>query len=407
MKQFFLFLLSVGLLFVACKDDDPAPSTSDGKAFRTVIMYMSAENNLSALADPDTSEMVKGTKTLAENCNFIVFLDKAENAVPSLWKFEGGKRILLKEYEADFLNCDPEKMYEIISGVISDYPAQSYALALWGHASGWCIENDSVETTRDNSPRRAYGRDTGNNSRNPNNVGKWINIPTMAKMLKRLNTKFDFIFCDCCNMANAETAYELRDVTDYLVGSPAEIPGYGAPYDLIMQSFFNSNVLSGCQEIVDTYHKDYDGHLPLSIIKMSEMSQLANATRVILQTIEPTADKLLDLNGLMYYDGSRSLNLRCLYDMNDFLLQNAPADEYAQWKQSLDRAVIYKKNAPYWQSNGHVEFTNFTSTDEKYGGISMHVPRKSYDNFSYSKNFNPAYSKMQWYWVVNWDSYGW
>ena len=41
-------------------------------------------------------------------------------------------------------------------------------------------------------------------------------------------------------MMTAEVGYELRDVTSYLIGSPSEIPGYGAPYDVIIPQLFKN-----------------------------------------------------------------------------------------------------------------------------------------------------------------------
>ena len=80
-----------------------------------------------------------------------------------------------------------------------------------------------------------------------------MNITQMAKALEGL-TPFKYIFVDCCNMVSAETGYELRNATEYLIGSPAEIPGWGAPYDKIMPSLFKngSDMYRG---IVDAYWK--------------------------------------------------------------------------------------------------------------------------------------------------------
>ena len=49
-----------------------------------------------------------------------------------------------------------------------------------------------------------------------------MNITQMARAMKGL-PKLDYIFADCCNMMCAEVAYELKDATRYLIGSPAEI----------------------------------------------------------------------------------------------------------------------------------------------------------------------------------------
>ena len=43
---------------------------------------------------------------------------------------------------------------------------------------------------------------------------------------------------NCCNFMCLEVLYELRNVTDYIIGSPAEIPDQGAPYDEIVPDMF-------------------------------------------------------------------------------------------------------------------------------------------------------------------------
>ena len=413
----FLILISTVLLFISCGNDEPDTPPTPKQANRTVIVYMSAENNLSYYAAKDTVEMLLGSKTLSQDNNLIVFIDRAKESgmstgqeLPSIKKIEGGKSTLVKQYAEDFISTDPEKMTEVLELIAKDFPAKSYGLVLWSHATGWCIENDSVAVAQNSNLRRAYGRDTGDNTTNANNVGKWINIPTLAKVLEHLSFRFDYIFCDCCNMSNAETAYELRKTTDYLIASPAEIPGHGAPYDKIMSYLFG-NGTQAYQGIVDCYADEFNSEIPLAVIQMNQMEELANATRVILSTLEPTDDKDFKLYknaaGLMYYDGDRAVTLCSLYDMNDFLLQNATEDNYRQWKQAYDRAVIYKRYAAKWMTNGHVNFNLFTPSEAKFGGMSMYIPQTFYDYYSYSKTYNADYNKMQWYWATGWNNYGW
>ena len=405
MKQF-LILISAILVFASCNKSEDKPVSTQVK--RTVIVYMSAENNLSSFADMDTTEMIAGSKNIGSDYNFLAFLDKATRSEsPSIWKYQDGKKELVKQFDADFYNSDPEKMYEILEWVKQNYPAKSYGLVLWGHASGWEIESDTVAVAENSPLRRAYGRDTGDNSNSQDNIGKWINIPTLAMVLNHLSFRFDYIFCDCCNMSNAETAYELRKSTDYLIASPAEIPGKGAPYNKITPYLFDTSGTTAYKNLIETYADDYSSRVPLALIKMNEMENLANATRVILETLAPTAEAELNLSGLMYYDGSIMYRLRVLYDMNDFLLQNASDNEYTQWKQALDRTVIYKRIASTWTTAGHVNFNDFTASEEKYGGMSMYIPRTFYDNYSYSKNYNSTYHQMQWYHAVSWNNYGW
>ena len=411
MKYLLTFFIAALCLTACNKDDEPNNDPDDPTTdSRTVIIYMSGENDLSYYADRDTAEVVRGSVDLKKNQHIIAFIDKAENIAPSIWEFKGGKREMIRQYDKDFYNSDPRMMKEVLEWIVGKYPAKSYGLVLWGHASAWFNRSDSIDPSSDiiyYQRRRAYGRDTGNNSASATG-GKVINIPTMATMLASMNFKLDFIFCDCCNMANAETAYELRKAAKYLIASPAEIPGEGAPYDKIVPLLFSGKA-DYYNDVADAYYKDTGNGLPMAVIQLDQMQQFAEATAKILQTINPTRDAELKLDNLVYYDGSRSQGVRLLYDMKDFMLANASPADYSMWETALNKAVIHHccQNNMRWMSNGHVNFADFKVSESRCGCISMHVPQMAYENYPYSRGLNSYFKNIQWYWATGWENYGW
>ena len=159
---------------------------------------------------------------------------------------------VLYQYTSSRYDSDPATFREAIEKMMELCPAKEYALVLWGHGTGWAVTNDSVASE---PSRRAYGYDSSN--------GKWMNITQMVTALDGL-PKMKFIFADCCNMACAEVAYALRNRTEYLIGSPAEIPGFGAPYHLLMKELFNTSD-TFYKNIVDTYYDYYANDYVLNI----------------------------------------------------------------------------------------------------------------------------------------------
>lgn len=140
-----------------------------------------------------------------------------------------------------------------------------------------------------------YGYDNGNYV---GGTGKWINIPTMKDILSSM-PHFKFIMADCCHFMCLESLYELRDIADYVIGSPAEIPGLGAPYEEIVPALFESNTFY--TSIVEKYHAYIEGNLPLSVVKMSEMERVAQATANALQSIRATlCGQYPDLTGMIH-----------------------------------------------------------------------------------------------------------
>ena len=268
-------------------------------------------------------------------------------------------------------------MKAIINYAFRKYPSRTgdYGLVLWGHATGWVLEDDSVATTATaaaRGPRRGYGVDRGSDLSN----GKlaWINISSLAEVLSQV-PHLRFIFADCCNFQCLESLYALRHTADYIIGSPAEIPDIGAPYRTVVPAMFNRD--SFYTKIIDCYYEQvFSGNrrVSLSAVKTNAIDALADATREVLHTIKDTLSTMPYPNtrGLIHYYYSP-----LHHDANDFILRYAKKEDYEKWKLALDEAVVYKKMATKWMTNQDWDFnySDFTMSEEHYGGVSMFVPQ--------------------------------
>ena len=283
----------------------------------------------------------------------------------------------------------------------SHYPAREYGLVLGGHSTGWLIEQEPGDT-------RAFGVDNGDGYAYSSRNRRWINVPTMANVLERV-PHLKFIFADCCNFMCLETMYELRNVTDYIIGSPAEIPAEGAPYEQIMPALFEKNTF--CSSIIDIYHRTQNGEVPLSVVKTSAMDQLASATRYALDMVqEKIGNGYADTQGLIHYGYSASSiqfhqEYNLFYDAGDFFRSQLPESDYRQWKQALDEAVVEKRFAKEWRTcmTWRYTYSDFEMTEEKYHGVSMYIPQDP--STEYGKYFarnNEDIKQLKWYQSIGW-----
>lgn len=406
------------LFLTAChkhKNDDPEP-----KANLSVLVYIAGDCNLDAsyydieegryinFVDEDIRQMMEGSKQLSKQQNLIVFVDR-KNLPPYFLKVANGDTTRLYTYPEEMKSSDAATLKNALQWVKDNYEAENYGLSLWGHADGWTISPARAA----NAPRRAYGQDTANGT-------TWMNIPDMAKALEEVcaGKPLRFIFADCCCFQSIESAYELRNCTDYVIGSPAEIPGEGAPYNTVIPALFSNT--NYWQMAVDAYfaQKSEDYEEPLSVIKTSELENLAQATKATLtQSLEPLnsdGTNYPDVSNLIYYYD------HCLYDMNDFMLRNTSSDVYTQWKRSYDAAVPYKKMATVWMSssnhvpyigNNYTVFHDFDVTEERFGGVNMYVAQNAnslptrYRNYAEKQRL--TISQMQWYKAAGYDALGW
>ena len=226
-------LACLALLSACSKDDDDVKTPQ----MRTVLVYMSAENSLSSYAEADLKEIKDASIMLTENDQLLVWFDRAKkDELPWLSRIANGRLKYsvsiadMQISDKDDYSSDPHVFEKVLTYAYGHYPAvEGYGLVLWSHASGW-LKADSIAYSR------AYGVDNGTNSPYSNN-GPFLNIPTIRRVLEG-QPHLDFIFADCCNFMCLESIYELRNVTDYIVGSPAEIPDPGAPYATVVPEMF-------------------------------------------------------------------------------------------------------------------------------------------------------------------------
>lgn len=427
MNRIILFFISL-LLFSACdknEDPSPTPTPEPTQAERTVLIYLSGENNLTqdyefpgeSYMDFDMEEILEGSYKLNNNQHLICFIDSVgKNNKPYFIEVANGKAKEVYRYESDFYASDPAKFREVLQYTIENYPAKEYGLVLWGHASGWIVHNDSVPNVLNaREVTRGYGKDEGWDT---NGSSKWMNITQMAQALETI-PKMKFIFADCCNFMCAEVGYELRNCAEYLIGSPAEIPGEGAPYHLIIEKLFSTsptfyNDICNCyyDYFIDAFtHPEYSDwnlagySVPLSTFRLDQMENLADATKQLMKTFMPQYPEQLDLTNLPYYFFN---DRRVLYDMKTVFKKYAPESDYNKWLKVFNTAVPYQAYSLKWMSIFSTirnDFDIFPQDTSLWGSVSMFFPQAYYSNCYF--DYNERIRKLQWYNAVDWASYGW
>ena len=430
--KYLLTLVSTLVLFASCNKDDKKDYT-EIKSTRAVMIYMAGENSLTnngshRFLQYDLAEIVKGSKYLADDQRLFVFVDSLgdranQKGTPYIIEVHDGQAIHRKDFDSDFYSCDPAKFQEIISWMTNNINADGYGLVLWGHANGWVVTRDSIaDGSQAASSRRAYGMDTNQDAGTPA-ITKWMNITQMAKALDGVR-KLDFIFADCCQMMCAEVGYELRNATDYLIGSPAEIPGNGAPYEEIVPLLFknNSELYRG---IIDTYYDYYleaykgtrrEGYsVPLSVIDTRYIAQLAQATRDVLPLFTdgyPMYPQEPDLDGNVFYYGYDD---PLMYDMRAFIKKHVSASTFQSWDQVYAQAVPYYRMSMRWMTiyntdeyyNLEAAFSTFDQDASINGCVSMFIPRLLRGYMAGEFKYNKTCNNFGWNRVIDWSRFGW
>ena len=324
--------------------------------------------------------MVEGAT--AKNLNggnlIVYYAPKGSNPELLQIKEENGivNKFHIKDYEKQN-SADPSVMLSVIKEVISLYPADSYGLDLWSHGTAW-LPSDYQNMLK------AFGQDGSN----------WLEIDDLAKGLP--DHVFDFILFDACYMASVECTYELRNKADYILASPTETMADGWPYAQMMPQLFATDLQ--LEKVGETFYNYYLNdsypYATVSLTKTSELENLKNAVHNIL------ADKtesdiyginLSEMQQLEYLYRSPGM----LYDMADYIKQLATAEQYSNFTDCLEKAVLYKAHTPKaYYLYGHP--SNALPVNS-YCGLTVFVPQPKQ---SFSKIFDWYKERVSWYKAV-------
>lgn len=388
------FLVCLLALFSACHDD-----VKEGleQGARTVLVYIAGDNSLSRFADEDLDEMIEGMKDVDDRRNnLLVYMDKGSN--PKLIRLKKNNGTVVQEVITTYStqnSVDVDIMKNIFTTTFSQYPADSYGVVFWSHGDGWLpYKNPST---------RWWGQDTGNGDRR-------MNIPDLHEALS-VAPHFDFIFFDACYMQSVEVVYQLRDRADYFIGSPTEIPGPGAPYEVVVPALFSQdkpeiNIASSYYTVyagkynngINISNQNWTGGVAVSVVKSGELPALATATRDVLQTagsIQQSHD--IDISDILCYDPLSAKNYHDLMGLMQKIQENSLAFE--NYKVAYQNAVIWKNSTENIYSAMGVR--GMISMDG-FEGLSTYILRgaDSPQNQYYRQS-------MSWYTAAGWNEIGW
>lgn len=396
-KFYFLLWICFSALLVACEDDEPDVSP---KGTRTVLVYVAADNNLSEFALLDLEEMKVGMQNVQNaDMHLLVYIDfthKENGTLPRLLelKNEGGTVVekVVKTY-GNRNSVGVSETQEVFADVFSNsqYQADSYGLVYWSHGDGWLPYPLRTGT-------RWVGQDTGNGD-NRMNISEFVEILEIAPHL-------NFILFDACFMQSVEVAYELRDYTDYCIGSPTEIPGPGASYDEVVPAMFsteNTAVNIG-RAYYEPYAAKYDsgngisntnwtGGASVCVLKTDQLDNLASITQRVLPT---TVDNALLRKSVFDYDKRSVQGHVGYYDFAGMLRMIVDDSDYAVWKQAFDGAVAYWATTPMNYS-AFAEMFSMEGTN----GVSCYIPSTS------NSVTDKTYRSTEWYTAAGLNKLNW
>ena len=279
---------------------------------------------------------------------------------------------------AGYHSVSEENLQSLLNLVASHSSTNNYSMLTGCHGSGWTPKGSDETMPR----ARAFG-----------GIGKAMqyDVSDLTKAISQSSMrKMEYICFDDCYMANVETAYELKDVTNYLIASTSEVMGDGMPYDDIFKYMLGEpNYEKWVQGFYNHYVKSDTPYGALSAIRCGKsIENMAQVMKAINQTYTLDAQKMSEIQFLDGY------NVNVFYDLSSYVDKLNVLDPLlANFKTALTELVPYKLTTPYIYTTYRNDFRpgdsfwpHNTFKVNTFCGITISDPTKNSTVFTSKEN---------------------
>lgn len=263
-----------------------------------------------------------------QNKRMLVFLSTSPtSSTLSEVIYDNGKcvDVPIKTYSGNSYTTTDD-IAAILQDMRNAAPALNYALIVGCHGTGWTFKDDwdsfpyyakigppvydnQIFAAKPYGENPVYPRTRffGSVSDIKNYAA---DITTLGEAITRSGMKMQYILLDDCYMANVESAYALRDATNFLVGSTSEILAMGMPYRSMWKSMASATPsYSGMTSAFHSFYSRYSTPCgTLAAIDCRETENLAaimkeiNKQYTFDETVRDSVQILGNFSPTIFYD---------------------------------------------------------------------------------------------------------
>lgn len=373
--RFFICLIVLSFFLMSCvKEEVELPNQ------KTLLMYLPwpADMTLTNAFKTNIADLEKAISKNGLNNERVVVFMSTSSTQATLYEItcKNGicKHDTLKNYDNPSFTTD-EDIASILNDMKSVAPALTYAMIIGGHGMGWIPVSPTYPTvgikalsTSISSFKnyweyegafhtRYFGGTTTKYQTDITSLAQGITMAGIKKM--------EYILFDNCYMSSIEVAYELRNVTNYLIASPTEIMAYGMPYAVVGEYLLGKTDYEAVCNGFYSFYSTYDG-APYGTLAVTDCSELAFTAFLMREINSRYTFDTAQLNSLQRMDGYEP---PIFYDYGDYVAHLCTDEQLLlQFEKQLNHTIPYKTstNQFYTKSKGAVPinvYSGITTSD--------------------------------------------
>ncbi len=379
LSRAFIGLLLTSSLWGCGKEHpiEPAPDLPN----RTILYFLGADNNLQVEADEKTEALRLGFP--GGNNRLVIYRD-SEDEVPQLLEvypdMTGENKIRTVKTYPEQNSAAGETLQLLLADITQLFTADSYGLILFSHASGWL---PGGTLTRPESALLQMGVTPINTYTVVMDGTSELDLKEFAEVIP--DRFFAFIAFESCFMAGIEVLYELKDKTDYILSSSAEIvsPGFTPVYPEALPLLFKPAAdLAGFARAFFDFWNGQSGDYRSATVTVAKTAGLPSLATWI-QQYATTEVPLEDVSEIQHFDRYRSHRL--FFDFGSYYQRKVELVTENQLNNLLNDIVVYKAATPSFIP-GQLGFEI-----TRHSGITTYIPQ---DRFP---KLNERYRELAWY----------
>ena len=202
-----------------------------------------------------------------------------------------------------------------------------------------------------------------------------IETTDLADAMADAGLHTEYILFDACYMSSVEVAYELKDVTHYLIASPTEVISYGFPYITMGKHLLGTPNYKGIADSFISFYSSY--YLPYGTVAVTDCTQL-DALAAIAQQINAADAEQNIPNGVQIMDG---YSPTLFYDLGHLMsLKDAGTVLTAAFAEQLDKTVPYKGHTGQYFTtlkDAPVDIKHYSGLNTSQGSLNHMADRLS------------------------------
>jgi len=291
--------------------------TPQPKAKWTVMVYMAGDDSNPDGIEYAVTQDLRELKDVGSHdlVHFLAQTDECREKNSYRYRLRKGTPIAsdrLGVYRGDLNTGRVATLVDFVDWSVRNFPADRYALVLWGHGSGHDDQDVYRLARGDISPRLAarlaqdrigfFGR-TRRAMLERNGPNKGYGFDSTAadfldnrelkraviSIVKKIGRPLDLLGFDACLMANMEVAYQLRGLVNWIAASEQTEPGDGWAY----REAFKGLATKPGQEtkflgktIVNSFGDAYGREQTLSLVHVQKIDDLAKSLKELAQILK-------------------------------------------------------------------------------------------------------------------------